>query len=106
MATKKVAPARTWQIAIIVSNALALSLIGACSGPEHVHHASHEHRVVAEGSSVTVTNVSDDAHALPIAEEYCRSLGKTAVFTKMSQHVYRRSRSTSAEFSCVGKTPT
>lgn len=106
MAMGLVAPARTWQFSIIASTVLALLLIGACSGPEHVHHASHEHRVVAEGSSVTVTSVSDQAHALPIAEEYCRGLGKMAVFTKMSQHVYRRSRSTSAEFSCVDKNST
>lgn len=80
-------------------------LLEACATPDSaktVVDTQHIHRIVGSPASVIVTNVHDDSHALPFAEQYCESLGKTAKFNGMIRYKYRyrNTPTESAEFDC------
>jgi hypothetical protein len=80
--------------------------VGACAYPhfrQNVAHDSHQHRVAGEADSVIVSDVGDQNHAFPFAEEYCEGRGKVAKFNRMTLYRYsgRRLSTKSAEFDCV-----
>lgn len=89
-----------------VVTAAAVLFVGACAYPharETVVHNSHQHQVVGTAGSVVVTDVSDQDHAFPFAEQYCEGRGKTAKFNHMIlyRNSSRRVPVESAEFDCV-----
>lgn len=80
--------------------------VGACAYPharENVVHESHLHRVAGTANSVIVSDVGDQDHAFPFADQYCQGRGKAAKFNKMILYRYagRRMPTNSAEFDCV-----
>ncbi|HEY1860543.1 MAG TPA: hypothetical protein VGG61_09330 [Gemmataceae bacterium] len=50
---------------------------------------------------MTVTNVTSEAEAVPIADQYCKAQGKAALFNKMVMLTYHHVSSNSASFDCV-----
>lgn len=80
--------------------------LGACAYPhvrDNVPHDSHQHRVAGDADSVVVTDVGDQNHAFPFAEQYCEGRGKVAKFSRMILYRYsgRRMPTNSAEFDCI-----
>jgi hypothetical protein len=46
-------------------------------------------------------NVTSEAEAVPIADQYCKAQGKAALFNKMVMLTYHHVSSNSASFDCV-----
>jgi hypothetical protein len=77
--------------------------LGACAPLGYSVQDAHQHRVVADNTSVTVTEAGDEAHVRPYAEQYCDALGKQAQFKRLSKHRHARRYVyvTDVEFECV-----
>ncbi len=75
--------------------------LGACSqGQDNLFLSSREQRIYANGLSIDVTNVENEAAARPFAKQYCNGLGKTAHFQKMELVGYHHVATMSATFVC------
>jgi len=81
---------------------LAFLCIAACSqaGP-NLYRSSNQPKIIGKGLSVTVTNVTTEAEALPFAMQYCKAHGKVARLNHMVVLTYHHVASNSAEFDCV-----
>ena len=79
-----------------------LCCLNACSqGEGNVYRSSNQQRTIANGSSVTITNVTSEAEALPFAEQYCKAHSGAAHFNRMVMLTYHHISSNSASFDCV-----
>jgi hypothetical protein len=79
-----------------------LCCLTACSQAEgNVYRSSNQPRTIGNGLSVTVTNVTSEAEAVPIADQYCKAQGKAALFNKMVMLTYHHVSSNSASFDCA-----
>jgi hypothetical protein len=76
--------------------------LGACSpGEKNLYRSSNQQRTIGHGLSVRITNVANEAEALPFADQYCSGLGRMAHFDRMETVSYRNIASQSALFDCV-----
>lgn len=75
---------------------LAILWLGACT------QAPDNHRIIVADPSVRIMGGGDEAHATPLAEQYCKSYGKAAQFKRMiSRRLSRYAFTKDAEFECV-----
>lgn len=82
---------------------LTTGLVGACSAP-NAYGEANQPRVVPDGPSVSIVNVSSEAKALPWAREYCGKLGKVPGPGQTMRFRSRRTTLDSMRFDCVDAT--
>lgn len=87
--------------AIRLGLALLCCLTACSEGKGNVYRSSNQARTIGDRLSVTVTNVTSEAEAVPFADQYCKALGKAALFNKMVMLTYHHVSSNSASFDCV-----
>lgn len=78
----------------------------ACSstsglGQPSLYRSSNQQKVIGHDQSVVITNVVNEAEALPFAEQYCKKRGRAVRFDRMETLTYHHLASSSASFSCV-----
>ena len=74
--------------------------VAGCAGSTTTEEQGNV-RVVADGRSVYVVNVSTEQAGRAYAVSTCRERGGTAVFSEMVQYRYRRKTSPAARFDCT-----
>ena len=84
---------------VFVAGLTALAL-SACSEGKPGHNPLL-HRIYGDGLSVNIANVDNEAEGRPYAEQYCRRLGRTALFKQMQLLSYHRQTAMSALFDCT-----
>lgn len=60
-----------------------LMLAGCASGPNSLYAIDSGRDVTGNAAYVTVGNVWNEGHALPLAERHCQQYGKVARFNHM-----------------------
>lgn len=73
---------------------LAVLLVSACAtGPNNIYGGAFGQKVTGNEVSVTVSNVWNQADALPLADRHCRQFAKAARFHSMEGNA--------ASFDCI-----
>ena len=83
---------------------LATLCFGACTpGEPNVYRISNQERTIGRGQSVTITNVANEAEALPFAEHYCNARNGVARFDRMERLSYHHTATNRALFDCISR---
>ena len=76
--------------------------ISACA--EGPYRTSNLQAVKGDGASVVISHARNEAEGRPLAEDYCRTQGRTARFKGVMQYRTRRETSKAASFECLPET--
>lgn len=78
---------------------LAVLAVAGCG--ESPYRTSNPQEIKAAGMSVVITHARSEAEARPLADDYCRTQGRTASFKGVMQYRTRRETSKAASFECL-----
>lgn len=82
----------------VLTGLLAVLAVAGCG--ESPYRTSNLQEIKAVGMSVFITHARSEAEARPLADDYCRTQGRTARFKGVMQYRTKREISKGASFEC------